>query len=418
MRLLLPIFFALALTAQTRPRVIVTSGIGGGDADDFQSMVYLLLHSDVLDVEGLISSPYGGGSADQIRQVIDLYEEDYPNLRTHSAAFPSPARLRAAVKQGARSDPGPTGVSTPTEGSEWMIQCAHRSDDRPLHVLVWGGLEDLAQALHDAPEILPKLRVYFIGGPNKMWSVNAYNYLEELHPQLWIIEANSTYWGWFTGGEQQGPFGNTQFVSTQAAGHGALGRFFASQLNGVLRMGDAASVGSLLSGDPDNPERPGWGGKFVPVWDQRKTRFYRLTSDADVVERFGVAEFYLPLPAGMTARHRASVLLDGRVPVAVQNTGRSLLFRFSPPEARVWSYTIRSDFPALDGLGGSFTAVAPSAQRMLRPAAAHANWWTDDLDPYNAEGVHCGAKHVNRFRRQYLDDFATRLRGCQAPRPY
>ena len=29
--------------------------------------------------------------------------------------------------------------------------------DRPLWVLVWGGLEDLAQALHDAPEIENKI---------------------------------------------------------------------------------------------------------------------------------------------------------------------------------------------------------------------------------------------------------------------
>ena len=67
-----------------------------------------------------------------------------------------------------------------------------------------GRIDDLAQALHDAPDILPKLRVYFIGGPNKMWSVDAYNYIEQHHPKLWIVEANATYRGWFTGGNQEG----------------------------------------------------------------------------------------------------------------------------------------------------------------------------------------------------------------------
>ena len=52
--------------------------------------------------------------------------------------------------------------------------------------------KDLAQALFDAPDILPKLRVYWIGGPNKKWSVDAYNYIEQNHPQLWIIEANAS----------------------------------------------------------------------------------------------------------------------------------------------------------------------------------------------------------------------------------
>ena len=69
---------------------------------------------------------------------------------------------------------------------------------------VRGGIDDLAQALHDDPSIKPKLRVYYIGGPNKKWSATAYDYIAREHPDLWIIEANSTYRGWFTGGNQNG----------------------------------------------------------------------------------------------------------------------------------------------------------------------------------------------------------------------
>ena len=119
-----------------------------------------------------------------------------------------------------------SGFGEPTEGSEWIIECARRDDPRPLHVLVWGGIEDLAQALHDAPDILPKLRVYFIGGPNKKWSVDAYNYVEQNHPKLWMIEANATYRGWFVGGNQKGEWSNKGFVAAHVAGHGALGDFF------------------------------------------------------------------------------------------------------------------------------------------------------------------------------------------------
>ena len=36
-----------------RPRVLVSTDIGGTDPDDFQSMVHLLLYADVLDLEGL-----------------------------------------------------------------------------------------------------------------------------------------------------------------------------------------------------------------------------------------------------------------------------------------------------------------------------------------------------------------------------
>jgi hypothetical protein len=90
--------------------------------------------------------------------------------------------LRRVAKQGAIDAAAGSGVGHATEGSEWIVTCARRPDPRPLWVLVWGGIEDLAQALHDAPDILPKLRVYFIGGPNKMWSVDAYDYVEPHHP--------------------------------------------------------------------------------------------------------------------------------------------------------------------------------------------------------------------------------------------
>ena len=62
-----------ALTGQ-RPRVIVSSDVGGSDPDDFQSMVHLLVYADVLDLEGLISSPPKKGRAKHVLEVIDAIE--------------------------------------------------------------------------------------------------------------------------------------------------------------------------------------------------------------------------------------------------------------------------------------------------------------------------------------------------------
>lgn len=398
-----------------RYRVIVSTDIGGTDADDFQSMVHLLLYSDLLDLEGLVSSPYGPGRKADILRVIECYERDYPKLRTHSPLYPTPAQLRAITKQGAIDRAGPTGVGRPTEGSEWIIRCARRPDPRPLYVLVWGGLEDLAQALHDAPDIRPKLRVYFIGGPNKMWSADAYDYIQQNHPQLWMIECNSTYRGWFVGGNQTGDLDNRQFVNTHVAGRGALGSFFAMQLGGVLKMGDSPSVGFLLRGNPEDPSQPGWGGKFQRVWDGRKTVFHRLTSERDQVEVFGIVEFALPLPPGMTRKHWARVLFDHRVPVEALNDGRFLRFRFSPRDPKVWTYEIQSNFTGLNGTKGSFTAVFPPLERTQRPSGVHPNWWTDDQTPEAAESIHRGARHVNRWREEFLRDFAERLKRCLRP---
>ena len=37
------------------------------------------------------------------------------------------------------------GVRQTTDGSDWIVTCARRDDPRPLYLLVWGGIEDLAE---------------------------------------------------------------------------------------------------------------------------------------------------------------------------------------------------------------------------------------------------------------------------------
>ena len=417
-RFFLSLFLALMLTLAAnavdteRPRILVTTDIGGTDPDDDQSMVHLLLYADVLELEGLVSSPYGPGRKKDILEVIAEYERDYATLRKHSPRYPAPEALRAITKQGALESPGAAGFGSATEGSEWIIHCARRDDLRPLHVLVWGGLEDLAQALHDAPDILSKLRVYFIGGPNKMWCVDAYHYIEQRHPALWIIEANSTYRGWFVGGDQSGEWGNQAFVKRHIAGHGALGDYFATQLKGTIKMGDTPTVAWLLHGTPGHPTQPGWGGQFVRVWDHRHTIFNHHTNEADKAEAFGVFEFAIPAPEGFTSQNQATMVFDKRIPANGALEGQTLRFRFSPRDAKIWPYLIESDFPALHGQGGRFTAELPPLEKTKPASTTHPNWWIDDPSPETTEGIHRGAKTVNRWRIDFLRDFAARMDRC------
>ena len=117
-----------------RPRVIVTSDIGGTDFDDFQSFVHLLVYADTIDLEGMIASPWGlaRDRRQNILKIIDRYAVDFPHLRTYSEHYPAPDSLRAITKQGGSDSADLRGWGQRTEGSDWIIQCAHRADPRPL----------------------------------------------------------------------------------------------------------------------------------------------------------------------------------------------------------------------------------------------------------------------------------------------
>lgn len=250
-----------ALTGE-RFRVVVSSDIGGSDNDDYQSMAHFLIYADLFDVEGLISSPPKQGRAKHIREVIDAYEKDYAHLIQSSSNYPKPEQLRDLTKQGA-VDPAPAqGFSVSTEGSSWLVERARAKDERPLYVLVWGSITDVAQAVHDAPSIKSKIRVHSIGSWNTGCDPASRDYLFRDHPDLWWIEANTTFRGMYVGGQQAGEFGNKAFLDEHVRGHGALGDFLVAKLD-TIRMGDSPTVLYLLWGDPDDPAARHWGGSFV-----------------------------------------------------------------------------------------------------------------------------------------------------------
>lgn len=397
-----------------RPRVVVSTDIGGTDFDDFQSLVHLLLYADVIDLEGMIASPWGA-ARDRKRHLldlIDLYARDYPALRAHSDRYPTPDALRALSKQGGLDSADRRGFGERTEGSDWIIACAKRPDPRPLWLLVWGGIDDLAQALHDDPSIKAKLRVYWIGGPNKKWSITAYDYLAREHSDLWIIEANSTYRGWFTGGDQRDDLENTAFVSAHLQGRGALGDYFAT-IAPKIKMGDSPSLAYILGATPDNPASDSWGGRFVRAWDRPRVTFTSPPSAADQVETFALVELIYRPADPVSAEAKASLVIDRQEFPGFAAADGAWHFLFSPKEAKTWSYRIASNHPALDGQTGGFTSVNPAPGRAAAPSARYPNWWTDDPAPEFAEGPHQGAKTVSRWRADFLRDFAARAARAQ-----
>lgn len=245
-----------------KPRVIISTDVGGSDPDDFQSMVHLLVYADVLDIEGLISSPPQKGRAKHIYEAIEAYSKDYPNLKQHSQAFPAPDLLRDVTKQGA-IDPAPrSGWSKPTEGSQWIIQRSKVDDPRPLWVLVWGSITDVAQAVHDDPSIKSKIRLYSIGSWNTKQDRAAREYLFKNHPDLWWIESDTTFRGMYVGGQQDDNWGNRSFVANHVHKHGALGDLLVRKKSDI-KMGDTPSLLYLLRGEVDDPTTAHWGGSYM-----------------------------------------------------------------------------------------------------------------------------------------------------------
>jgi len=247
-----------------KPRVIISTDIGGSDPDDDQSMVHALLYADKLDIKALISTPtkYAGRAAD-IHQVIDKYSQDYSKLKTWSGEYPTPEYLKSVVYQGNVNVAPSAGWSTPTAGSNAIVNQAKAAQaaGETLWVLTWGAMTDLAQALHDAPSIKSAIKVYSIGAWNDQQDPAARNYIYNSHKDLWWIENDSTFRGMYVNSSGQE---SNSWNMADARGHGALGDYFYSVRPWGLKMGDTPSLLYLLDGaDNNNPSASSWGGSFV-----------------------------------------------------------------------------------------------------------------------------------------------------------
>lgn len=395
-----------------KPRVLISTDIGGTDPDDFQSMIHLLMYSDLFKIEGLISSPFGNGKKQNILDMITLYEKDRPQLIAQYKDLAAPQALREVCKQGSKPSAPYVGYSKPTEGSDWIIKCAKKKSTQPLWVLVWGGIEDLAQALHDAPEIEEKIRVYWIGGPNKKWSVNAYTYIAEHHPNLWIIEANATYRGWFMEDENAPKnMSGAAYYENFIKGHGAMGADFINYYKGHIKMGDTPSLAYLMKGNPNNPMGESWGGKFKPITYSSRHIFERNTTKTDSFPAYGVVEWRFKGPNSIIPADSVCFTIE----IQKQQWPGYYLgngvygVKYSSKKPETSSYVTHSKIKDLDEQKGEYTSTAPWPDKPNKDDyRLGKNWFGDLPNPeYFLDGQQ-GAKTVSKYRKEYLTDWAKR----------
>lgn len=399
-----------------KPRILVSTDIGGSDPDDNQSMAHLLMYSERFKIEGLVSSPsYGSGSKEEILRMIDLYEQDLPKLQKHQKGFPTPKYLRSISKQGRKGNAPFVGYITATEGSNWIIKCAKKKSTQPLWVLAWGGLEDLAQALHDAPEIQSKIRVYWIGGPNKKWSANSYAYIAENFPNLWFIEVNSSYYGFFSDNNAIDSVKSSDYYDKYIHGAGHLGKDFKSYYNGEVKMGDTPSLLYLMDGDPNQPSRESWGGSFDRITHSSRVVFDRVTNITDTVAFCTVVEFHIKGPEINIPDDSVCFWMETPYKNTTQKWAGYYLgngqyaIKYAPKQAEVLSYKFTSDIPDFPKQEGKLMVDN------LWPGKPHAteyelgaNWYSDKADPRLYDGKIQGGQTISKWRKSVLLDWAKR----------
>lgn len=258
-----------AQISSEKARIVVVTDLGGQDPgsnaafdpDDTQSMVHLLVCSNMVDIEGIVSAMAWTTEPNRtkyIHRLVEQFAEVLPNLHRQASGYPTIDHIRSIVKQGplvAHMDGVGEGKDTP--GSDWIISVVDRDDPRPVWLTTWAGMSPIAQALwkvrnsrssEEVKKFIRKVRIYDVLGQDDCGAWVAKNF-----PDILYIRNTKVYgWtpedAWFQRNVQaRKPFGEhypTRIWSWEGDTPGFL-YFLANGLN-----------------VPEHPEYGGWGGRF------------------------------------------------------------------------------------------------------------------------------------------------------------
>lgn len=247
--------------ATEKSRLIVTTDLGGSDPDDIQSMIHLLVCSDRIDIEGLISSQAWINDPDKttaLQSIVDKFVSVLPNMLVHSASFPTAEHLKSIVVRGqsiAHMDGVGDGMDSP--GSELIVNSIIREDDRPIWLVAWGGMNTIAQAIwrlqntsdeETFRHYLSKIRIYDILGQD-----DAGAYIAKTYPEILYIRNKEVY-GWAP---------NDEWTRENVQSKLPLGQYYPNRI--WATEGDSPSFLYLIANGLNEPEHPnygGWGGRF------------------------------------------------------------------------------------------------------------------------------------------------------------
>lgn len=198
----------------SKARTVITTD---GEVDDMNSLIRYLVYANEMDLEGIVLTssmyhyagdeeagikPFRWTGSDWLTEMIDAYDEAYPNLTEHADGYPEPDYLREVTKIGNISDAGE--MEKVTEGSEFLKELFLDEDDSDLYVQTWGGTNTTARALKSIQEeyegtdewesikqkVSDKLILYIILDQDDSYS----SYIAENWSDMRVINDQSNFW--------------------------------------------------------------------------------------------------------------------------------------------------------------------------------------------------------------------------------
>lgn len=278
-----------------KPRIVVLTDVSTWETDDSESLVRLLVHADMFEIEGIIYTT--GWSLEETRDdffqlihdAINAYEKDLPNLlkRSNQVGFkenelqqnigywPSPEYLRKHIMFGSKKRGiDKIGKDNISDGSNLIIELANENDERPLWILLWGGGNTLAQAIWQVQQkgneselkaFLHKIPTYAITDQDRSYkggtpyNISSHQWMRKEFGKDLMFLWDECAWAYQNGTGKN----KWDEYALNIQNHGNLGKVYPKFKYGV--EGDSPSFLYVMPNGLNNPLIPkqvSWGGYF------------------------------------------------------------------------------------------------------------------------------------------------------------
>jgi len=177
--------FGFTVPSENRIRMIVDTDAANEADDQFAIMHHLL--TPTFDIRGIVAAHFEGKPGNAGGSMEKSYEEIKKVLRL--AQIDDVPVYRGCTHPLTSVQDAPD-----SEGADFIIEEAMKTDDRPLYIAVQGAATNVAAALNKAPEIGERMTVLWNGGgsyPDGGWE---FNLLQDIDACRALLKSKACVW--------------------------------------------------------------------------------------------------------------------------------------------------------------------------------------------------------------------------------